>query len=135
MTSCSPSTASVSAVVVAHDEGDALARTVHALLGTLPEDGEVIVVDDDSGDAAPASLAAVYPSVRVVRPRGRVGPAVARNIGARAATSEVIVFCVGHITPPMDWIGPMADALRAPDVGAVGPAVAVAGKEAARGYG
>jgi GT2 family glycosyltransferase len=121
--------------VIAHNEGEALRRTVHALLGTLPEDGEVVVVDDDSSDGAPDQLAGAYPTVRVMRPAARAGPALARNIGARAAAGGVFVFSDAHVTPPMDWLEPMLEVLRRPGVGAVAPAVAVAGHEGVRGYG
>src|SRR5688500_1987853 len=76
---------SVSVVVVAHNEGEHLRRSVHNLLATMPDDGELIVVDDRSTDASAAGLTERYPTVRVVRPSSRLGGAAARNLGASHA--------------------------------------------------
>lgn len=135
MPSRSPSRTSVSAVVIAHNEGDALRDTVRALLKTLPAESEIVVIDDDSDDGAPERLVDANPSVSVLRPPARVGPAVARNLGARASSGDVLVFADAHVTPPTGWVDPMLTALLHRGVGAVAPAIAIAGNEAVRGYG
>ena len=133
--SSSSRSSSVTAVVTSRNEGTRLRETVHALLGTLPADGEVVVVDDASTDASADFLGPAYPSVRLVRPPERVGAAAGRNLGARAATGEVLVFCDAHVLPPAGWTAPVCAALGAAGVGAAGVGVSVEGRPDLRGYG
>lgn len=65
MNSRSTSCPSVSVVVITHNEGERLARTVHGLLATIPRDGELLVVDDRSTDASCDSLPERFPDVRM----------------------------------------------------------------------
>jgi GT2 family glycosyltransferase len=123
-------------VIVARDEGAHLARTVHALLATIPADGEVIVVDDHSSDGSARLLADRYPSVPVLRPPHRIGGAAARNLGALRAAGQLLVFSDAHVEPPGGWVDALGAALDAPGAGAVAPAVAQLGDgRSGRGYG
>jgi GT2 family glycosyltransferase len=126
---------SVSAVVPSRDEGDSLRRTVHSLLATMPADGEVVVVDDGSADGSVDFLNTRYPPVRVVRPDARVGPAVARNLGAEAASGEILVFCDAHVAPQPGWFDAFSEALEGDGVGAVGPAMTSPEQPQVCGYG
>lgn len=78
---------------------------------TLPPDRvETIVVDDGSPDATGA--VAEREGVRVLRQR-HLGPAAARNGGARAARGEILVFTDADCEPAPDCLeqllGPFAD--------------------------
>jgi GT2 family glycosyltransferase len=127
--------ASVSVVVPSRNEGISLRQTVHGLLGTLPQDAEIVVVDDASEDGSADFLASGYPSVRLVDCASRVGSAVARNRGAAVARGDVIVFCDAHVVCPFGWVEPLLEALRDPGVGAAGPATSVLGSPANVGFG
>ena len=115
----------VSVIVVSLNEGDYLRRTVDSLAASLPEDGEVIVVDDGSGDGSADFLDAGYDRVTLLRPAERLGSARARNFGAQHARGRVLTFCDAHVAVPPDWAGPLLAALENPDVGAVMPAIRV----------
>src|SRR5215210_2924280 len=106
LSSASQSRPSFSAVIPAHNEGDSLQRTVHALLATLPADGEIVVVDDGSSDGCADFLDSGYPAVRRLRPPVRLGAPAARNAGARDARGELLVFCDAHVIPPFGWADP-----------------------------
>jgi GT2 family glycosyltransferase len=123
----------VSAVVVSHNEGSNLRRTVHTLLATLPRDGELLVVDDLSNDGSAESLTGAFPTVQVVRTPRRLGVAAARNFGARRAAGAMIAFSDAHVDPPLGWVDAFASVLEQDDVGAAGPAVM--GNGGACGYG
>src|SRR6202041_686305 len=82
----------LSVVVVSHNEGVYLRRTVHSLMSTLPRESEVIVVDDGSSDRSADGLAESYDGVTVLRTAGRLGVSRARNFGAEYAQGEVVVF-------------------------------------------
>lgn len=135
MSSASQSRPSFSAVIPAHNEGDSLQRTVHALLATLPADGEIVVVDDGSSDGCADFLDSGYPAVRRLRPPVRLGAPAARNAGARDARGELLVFCDAHVIPPFGWADSFEAVLRDESVGAVGPAISVVGAPARIGYG
>ena len=52
---------------------------------------EVIVVNDGSEDETPDIIKSQFPSVRLIsKPNG--GPGSARNVGVKAANSDVIIF-------------------------------------------
>lgn len=126
---------SVSALVVSHNEGDHLRRTVDSLLAGLPPDGEVVVVDDCSTDGSAERLTTGYLGVTVVRPPSRLGVSAARNFGAARARGELLVFSDAHVAAPLGWLEPLREVLADPGVGAVGPVVSAMGQPACRGYG
>jgi GT2 family glycosyltransferase len=123
------------AVVVSHNEGTNLLRTVHWLLATMPPSGKVIVVDDDSSDGSADVVAQRYPTVRVIRTPRRLGAPAARNLGASEATADAVVFADAHVEPPLGWHDAFSSVLERPKVGAVGPAVVAIGNGDMRGYG
>lgn len=126
---------SVTAVVATHDEGPSLRRTVHGLLATLPDDGEIVVVDDCSTDGSTDFLQSGYPAVRVVRPSARMGNAGARNLGGKAARGDIVVFCDAHIRPQRGWFDAFVAALESEQVAAVGPAIGDPANPEVLGYG
>jgi GT2 family glycosyltransferase len=126
---------SVSVVIVAHNEGENLLWTVSAFRDTSPQHAEIVVVDDWSDDGSIDRLRAEHPSVRVTRPPQRLGTAPARNHGAALARGDTILWADGHVAPRTDWFNSFAPILARDDVGAVGPVVAVMGKETTRGHG
>lgn len=126
---------SVSAIVPTRDEGAELRRTVHALLATMPADGEIVVVDDASEDGSTDFIDDGYPAVRVLRLDTCAGPAAARHAGAEAATGDMLVFSDAHVTPSAGWHEAFGEALRDPDVGAVGPAIGDAERADLFGFG
>jgi GT2 family glycosyltransferase len=115
----------ISIVIVSLNEGEYLRRTVDNLIATLPEDGEIIVVDDRSEDGSADFLSANYKRVVLLRPAERLGSARARNFGAEHARGEVLLFSDAHVAASPDWSPPMLSALRRPEVGAVMPAMRV----------
>jgi glycosyltransferase involved in cell wall biosynthesis len=82
----------VSVVVPAHDAAPFLRAALDGLLVELPEDGEVIVVDDGSQDETSAILERYRPRIRVLRHEIAVGPGPARNQGAALASGDVLAF-------------------------------------------
>jgi GT2 family glycosyltransferase len=97
----------ISVIIPTRDRGRDLAR---CLGGLERQDApelltEVIVVDDHS--AVPvdgAAFAGHALPVVVARNGGRPGPAAARNIGARAATGDVLAFLDDDAVPAGDWL-------------------------------
>ena len=96
----------ISIVVPTRDRPAPLARC----LAALPPELEIIVVDDGSRDrAAVAGALESRPGARLIRAPGR-GPATARNLGARAASGDVVCFTDDDCEPDPGW----AEALATP---------------------
>jgi len=119
------SSPSISVVIATLNEGEYLRRTVENLLATLPDDGEIIVVDDGSTDGSADFLKGRNGRLVPLHPVQRLGSACARNFGAAHARGEVLVFADAHVAAPPNWAPPLLAALRRPEVGAVMPTVRV----------
>ncbi len=71
---------------------------------------EIVVVDDGSRRPADVDAAIGDSPARLVRLDGR-GPATARNAGARAASSQCVLFCDDDCEPVADWAAQLVTAL------------------------
>ena len=114
---------SISVIIITLNEGESLRRTVDNLQSTLPEETEIIVVDDGSNDDSTEFLKEGYGSVTLLRPDVRLGVPRARNFGASRATGDVLVFSDAHVRVPAGWAEALLDVLKLPHVGAVAPAI------------
>lgn len=129
-----PSAPQISAVVIALNEGENLRRTVERLRATLPDDAEILIVDDGSTDGSTGFLCAADPGVRLFRTT-QWGTARARNFGARHASGEFLVFADAHIDLPDLWWPPMIELLGQRGAGAVAPVVSDIAEPDCKGYG
>ncbi len=84
----------LSYVVLTHNRREALLQTLRVLTDHTPlpaEQWEAIVVDNASTDGAADAVRRAFPNINVLlRPRNEGSPA--RNIGARCARGEVVIF-------------------------------------------
>jgi GT2 family glycosyltransferase len=96
--------------VPARDASATLTAVLPALRAALPPDGEILVVDDGSADDTSAVGAAG--GARVLRENAAKGPAAARNLGARAASGDVLVFLDADCRPHEDAIELLLGALE-----------------------
>jgi len=124
----------LSVVVISRNEGAELRRTVENLEDTLPEGGEIVVVDDGSTDGSAAHLARRRGRVKLRRARN-LGVARARNWGARLSRGAIVVFADAHIRVESLWWRPLMDLLEDPKVGGAAPAVTHLKPTPYRGYG
>ena len=92
----------VSVVVCAYN-GE---RTIDACLASLEKltypDYEVIVVDDGSTDRTLA-ISESYPYCRIISQENK-GLSVARNVGAEAATGEIVAYTDSDCVADPDWL-------------------------------
>jgi N-acetylglucosaminyl-diphospho-decaprenol L-rhamnosyltransferase len=101
---------SVSVLIVAWNSSAELRRTLPPLVAELREGDELIVVDNDSPDDSAAVARELAPAVKIVtmgRNRGFAGGA---NVGAAAATGDLLVILNPDAMPLPGW----GEAIRRP---------------------
>ena len=82
----------LSAVIVAWNSREELARTLPALLGELREDDELIVVDNDSGDGTADAVRSLAPAARLLQMGRNAGFAGGCNAGAAVARGDLLLI-------------------------------------------
>lgn len=117
----------VSVVIPARNEGQNLVDMVSSMLeNTSYPDFEIIVVDDGSTDGSGDRIAADFGGnghLSVARAAG-LGVSGARNLGAKRAVGEILLFLDGHCYTPPGWMAALVEPLDDPQVGLVGPSFA-----------
>lgn len=89
----------MSLVIGSHNEGQNLGRTLASCREVMAGfDYEMVVADDASTDDSLAALAD-FPEVRLFRQPRRLGPSPTKDVAARNATGDVLVFLDGHCKP------------------------------------
>jgi GT2 family glycosyltransferase len=117
---------SVSIVVPTHDGVELVSRCLASLDETVPPElrAEVVVVDDASEPQARDALEALVhsrPRVRIVRTDTNLGFVGAVNLGAEAATGDVLVLLNDDTVTLPGWLTALVRTFRQrPDAGAVG---------------
>lgn len=111
----------VSIVIPTLNEGELLRMTVGSIHDrTRYPDWEILIVDDGSTDGSTAAYRTGNGRVRVVD-GGGMGVARARNLGARHATGEYVVFLDAHCRVSPEWLEGLIEALAPADVCVAGP--------------
>src|SRR4029077_8471617 len=95
---CSHRALTVSVIVPVCNGGPAFARCLESLQSLSPAPIEIIVVDDGSADGSDG--AARCAAITLLQTGRRLGPAVARNCGARAAQGDLLFFVDADVTVP-----------------------------------
>ncbi|MGH9628213.1 MAG: glycosyltransferase family 2 protein [Bryobacteraceae bacterium] len=80
----------ISVVIPAYNAAEDLRVALEALTSSTSKPAEVILVDDGSTDETIA--VARHFGVKILSTDGRRGPAVARNLGAKAARGDILFF-------------------------------------------
>ena len=110
-----------SVVVPVHNRAGLTRRCLRLVLGDLPPDCEVVVVDDGSTDATPQLLSELGEAIGSLRLRRNAGFAAACNAGAAAARGEQLVFLNNDTEPEPGWLEALlAYAGEHPEAEAVG---------------
>lgn len=124
----------ISVVVISRNEGRWLKETIGNLEDTLPDGGEIVVVDDGSTDGSADFLARRRNGARRLRAAG-LGVAGARNLGASRTQGGVLVFADAHMSFAPGWWKLLVEALDDPKVAAAAPSVASSTSPQVFGYG
>ncbi len=90
MAAAEAATPTVAVIVPVHRPGEDFARCLQSIRMAAPAPDQLIVVLD--GEPEEAEQLAKRFGIRVLATGGSRGPACARNLGARAATTELLLF-------------------------------------------
>jgi glycosyltransferase involved in cell wall biosynthesis len=108
----------VSVVVCTYNGGSTLRDCLDSLQCLNYPNYEVIVVNDGSTDDT-AAILRDYPDVRAIH-QENLGLSVARNVGVRAASGEIIAFTDSDCVVDEDWLHHLAMAFVGPLCAGVG---------------
>lgn len=88
-------------IIPAHNEGEALAKTVASVRETMDIDGQTaeIVISDDATSDGSVDAVRDEPGVRIERFAERAGVSRTKHQGARMAAGDVLIFLDGHCKP------------------------------------
>jgi len=103
----------VSACVANHNGEEVLPATLGALAADLGPGADVIIVDDASTDGSVGAALQAMPGARIVRQATRRGPAAARNVAARLATQDLLLFLDSDMQVAPGCVAALAEALSA----------------------
>jgi GT2 family glycosyltransferase len=104
----------VSVVMPVYNAESTLAECLTRVYQSTFHDFEFVMVDDGSTDRSRA-IAQNFP-VRIVSTPGRVGPAVARNQGAREATGDIIFFIDSDVMLRPDTLQTLVDGFESGEI-------------------
>jgi GT2 family glycosyltransferase len=107
----------ISIVIPVYNAERTLSECLTWVFRSAFEPFEVILVDDGSTDRS-RTIASTFPC-RIVSTSGRVGPAKARNVGAREARGDVLFFIDSDVMLSPDGLETLAAAFEADEVDAV----------------
>ena len=113
-----PSTPKVSVIVCSYNGAKTLDRCLASLRQVEYPDYEVILVDDGSTDNT-REIAARHPWVRAIHQENK-GLSAARNIGAEAATGEIIAYTDSDCMADPEWLYFLVGTLLGGDYAGVG---------------
>ncbi len=100
----------LSVLIVAWNSREELARTLPALLPELGDGDELIVVDNDSADGTPEAALELAPQARIIRAGGNLGFAAGCNLGAAAASGDLLLI----LNPDAAPLPGFGEAIRRP---------------------
>jgi len=104
----------VSVVMPVYNAESTLAECLTRLCASTFGEFEIVLVDDSSTDGTRA-IATNFP-VRIVESGGRLGPAAARNIGAREAQGDLVFFIDSDVMVRPDTLARLVERFEQGDV-------------------
>lgn len=93
---------SISVIIPYFKRGEIFDRALDSVLDQTYENKEIIVVDNHSEDDVRERILARQAGIELIELPENGGPCTARNVGARAATGDILVFLeddVGFVSP------------------------------------
>jgi GT2 family glycosyltransferase len=114
----------ISIIIVSWNAKKYLAECLDSIYRSLPNDTEIIVVDNASSDGSPDAVRDAFPGVHLVLNDDNYGFAKANNIGIQASTGEYIFFINSDVVVKAGCFGKMISYMdNHLDIGVLGPKI------------
>lgn len=107
----------ISVIIPVYNGGKTIARCLSALLEQSKKPGEIIVVDDGSKDNTRETVKK-FGGV-VLLEQEHKGPASARNLGAKKAKGEILLFTDTDCVPDKNWVLEMTEPFKNREIAGV----------------
>ena len=119
-----------SIIIPTYNRGKLLCSTLRNLIGQLPPDAEIVVVDQSDEVCSELMEIAKNHSTQIHYYKIFVkGLPHARNYGLRQALGEIIIFCDDDVIPGPNFIGNHLQNYQEKDVGGVGGRIILHGSQ------
>jgi GT2 family glycosyltransferase len=102
-------------VIVSYNARQKLMTCLESLLGSLPADCNLVVVDNASSEGNADAIAERFPEVKLIRSPVNLGFAGGCNLGARHTRSRSLVFLNPDTTVESGWLDALVAPLAADD--------------------
>jgi len=102
-------------VIVSYNAKQKLMTCLESLLASLPEDCDLIVVDNASTEGNADAIAERFPDVKLIRSPVNLGFAAGCNLGAQHTRSRSLVFLNPDTTVEPGWLDALVAPLEAND--------------------
>lgn len=96
----------ISIIVPAYNSGKTIARCISSLMEQTKKPDEIIVVDDGSSDDTKKIIKSFSGIVPIEQPH--LGPAAARNAGAKKAKGDILLFTDADCVTDHEWVSAMS---------------------------
>jgi glycosyltransferase involved in cell wall biosynthesis len=98
----------ISVVVPVYNGERFLKACIDSLKNQSYDNYEIIIVDDGSTDGSPEL---VTPPAQLVSTSGRTGAGAARNLGAKSAKGDFLLFTDADVEAPQNWVAKTAQTI------------------------
>jgi len=104
---------SVSIIIAAKDAEKTIEKCIGSILGLDYKDYELVIVNDGSADRTAEILKKYGQKIKIITNPFPLGPSESRNLAAREAQSEYLVFIDADCMVKKDWICQLLEGFKA----------------------
>src|SRR3989304_9769073 len=112
----------ISIIILTYNNLDLNKRCIESVLKYSDGDFEIIIVDNASKDKTPDYLRTLKnDKIKVILNDENLGFSKGNNLGAKAASGEILIFLNNDTEVTKDWLTPIIGQLQKESVGIVAP--------------
>ena len=106
----------LSVVIPSHNNAQTILDTIGSVSGQLPDNGELIVIDDCSSDESLRLVRSRFPSARVYENHEKLGAAATRNKGLEQSEGIWVLLVDADVTLNKGCLGQLLEASMRADI-------------------